>query len=280
MCRSKAQGGRRCPYHSHPGVNALWSARQAAERMATRLERAEARGLPDGPLQRRTEKLINAHERVCQREQALTADAGAPQTGVGSHRPLGPAKPTAADSITAERVNSMTWDEVSSFSNELGDDPEAWEKLEALVNEREAHEAEQEARAHDEEFKALLSNVRNGGDDPVSNPAARFNRKLTPHERVREEYECYVASQYFKAEEEVGFMLNKEGRAKGIDAYSLFSGPISRARKYGSEELQAWFGRNGRQTLVSYRYGALGWGSDAKAAARSRVEGFEHVANV
>lgn len=281
MCRSIAQGGRRCPYHSDPRVMAAASARQAADRMEGRVARAEASGITDEKLSRRVEKLVGAHERLNQREQAVTATGwGEHRAGAEGRQPVGPAKPTRADELTAERVNSMPWDQVADLGSELGDDPEAWDKLETLVNEREAREAEEQAQQHHEEFNAWLTGGGPGGDDPVTNPTARPARRLTQREQTREEYECYVASNYFQAEEEIGFMLNAEGRAKGIDAYSLFSGPISRARKYGSEELQAWFGRNGRMTLAGYRHQRLGWHSDSGAAQRQTIEGFDHVANV
>lgn len=299
MCRSIANGGRRCKYHDDPRIIALQSARQASKRMEERLSAAEANGISDDHLERRVGRLVEAHERTHQREQAVAA-AGSqgghsgPQGTAGNpggqqdtttdsadgRQPLGEARPSRASEITADRVNSMDWDELADLGADLDDDPDAWDRLETLVNEREAREAEEASQAQQDDFNAWLTGGSTGGDDPVTNPAARSSRKLTPHERAREEYDSYVASQYDNAENEIGFMLNKEGRAKGIDAYSLFSGPVSRAKKYGSEELQAWFGRNGRQTLASYRHSIMGWASDRKAAERARTEGFANVANV
>lgn len=281
MCRAKSHpsGGKRCPYHSDPRVMAAASARQAASRMEQRIARAEAAGIADEKLSHRVEKLVGAHERLNEREQAVTAGGwGEHRVGAEGRQPVGPAKPTVADEITADRVEAMSWDEVADLGGDLGDDPEAWDKLETLVNEREAREAEEAQQS--QQFDAWLTGGNTGGDDPLANPAARPARKLSPHERAREEYDSYVASQYFQAEDEIGFMLNNEGRAKGIDAYSLFSGPVSRVKKYGSEELQGWFGRNGRHTLSSYRHGVLGWDSDRKAAERARIEDFAHVAHV
>lgn len=280
MCRAIVEGGRRCPYHDDPRVKAAASARQAASRMEDRVARAEASGITDEKLGRRVEKLVAAHERANERQQAVTAGFGGAAAKEGQPQPLGPARPTRADEITADRVNSMDWDGVADLGSELGDDPEAWDKLETLVTEREAREAEEEEQKQDEEFHALLDGLARSRENLATNPAGRSRRKLTQREQTREEYESYVAAQYFKAEEDLGFLVNKKGQAKGIDAYSLFSGPISRARKYGSEELQAWFTQNGRQTLASFRHQMLGWESDRKAAQNSRVEGFDHVANV
>lgn len=281
MCRPIAEGGRRCPYHSDPRIKAIASARQASKRMEERLSAAETNGISDEHLERRVSRLVDAHERTHQREQAAAAGGlGGHQATAGGQQPLGEARPSRASEITADRVNSMDWDQLADLGADLGDDPDAWDKLETLVNEREAREAEEASQKEHDDFNAWLRGGTTGGDNPITNPAARRSRKLTAHEQAREEYESYVASQHDRAENEIGFMLNKEGRAKGIDAYSLFSGPVSRAKKYGSEELQAWFGRNGRQTLASYRHSIMGWASDRKAAERARTEGFEHVANV
>lgn len=279
MCRSKDQGGRRCPHHNAPEVRSLTSARQAARRMELRVTQADASGISNEKLSKRVEKLINAHERVSQREQAVTSlGLGGHRTGAEGRQAVGPAKPSQADGITAERITAMPWDQVAALSAELGDDPEAWDKLSTLVEEREAREAQEKARR--DEVNAWIRGGSTGGSDPVTNPAARASRRLSLREQSREEYENYVAGQYFAAEDEIGFLLNSEGRSKGIDAYSLFSGPVSRVKKYGSEELQSWFARNGRHTLSSFRHTLMGWGSDHKAAENARIEDFPHVAHV
>ncbi|MGJ9374354.1 hypothetical protein [Nesterenkonia sp. CF4.4] len=267
---------------------AALSARQAATRMEARIERAEAAGIPDEKLQRRMDKLIGAYERTTSREQAARAapaDGGAasPAAAQGDDsaadsRPaaIGPAKPSAADSITAARVHSMSWDELAEYSGSLGDDPEAWDKLEGLIDEREKRESSAA------EIRGWLETAPapDFDTDPVTNPAARPQRAVTPHERAREEFDCHRYAQHRKAENDLGYLLNAEGRAAGIDDLSLFSGPISRVKKYGSEELQAWFNEHGRMTLASFRHSLFGWASDARAAQRAKTQGFDHVANV
>lgn len=52
---------------------------------------------------------------------------------------------------------------------------------------------------------------------------------------------------------------------------------MSWVKKYGSEELNAWFAVNGRHTLASFRYGMFGWSSDDKASYRNRTQGWEHA---
>lgn len=50
-----------------------------------------------------------------------------------------------------------------------------------------------------------------------------------------------------------GNMLNRRGREAGIDERTLFRGPESRVRKYGSEELLNYFEENPRPTEAYFR---------------------------
>lgn len=274
MCRATSDAKyRRCPYHSNPKVMALASAKQAADRMAKRLEAAED-NLSDDELQTCVNRLTDAYQRVHDRTQA-TPETLSPATPAGDGpppEPLGTPTPSAADAITADRVEAMSWGELANLASDVWNDPEAANKLETLIEEKEAKEQQSNEWA--------TGAAPQINDDPISNPASRPQRKLTPHERAREEYDNYVYSQYLNMQNELSFTLNEEGKRKGIDDFSLFSGPVSRAKKYGSEELQSWFARNGRHTLSSFRHGLFGWSSDAKAAKNVSLEGFEHVAHV
>jgi hypothetical protein len=49
-----------------------------------------------------------------------------------------------------------------------------------------------------------------------------------------------------------GYMVNRRGREAGVDPRSLFTGPESRARKYGSDELLNYFEANA-QARLDYR---------------------------
>jgi hypothetical protein len=65
-----------------------------------------------------------------------------------------------------------------------------------------------------------------------------------------------------------GNMLNRRGREAGIDERSLFRGPESRVRKYGSEELLNFFDEMPRPTEAYFR------GDDTRlgrAGMRSRL---------
>ncbi|MFD8529421.1 phage minor capsid protein [Streptosporangium canum] len=93
---------------------------------------------------------------------------------------------------------------------------------------------------------------------------------------VRRMYAAWLDEQYVQAGEQAvrgGDFVTKEGRAKGIDPRSLFSGPASRARKYASEELLRWWQNNPRMTLTEFRAMWLGRDSDRKAAKQIRAGG-------
>lgn len=56
------------------------------------------------------------------------------------------------------------------------------------------------------------------------------------------EYDAAVEAQYQVAVEETnGYLVNKRGKAKDIDGWSLFKGSSSRAYLYASEELIAFW---------------------------------------
>lgn len=74
------------------------------------------------------------------------------------------------------------------------DDPEAMEKLEELVDAREAEEGGQ-----DNDSSAWQEPEPPYGEGGyVSNPTLRPTRRVTSHEVAREEYDNYVYSQYAK----------------------------------------------------------------------------------
>lgn len=70
---------------------------------------------------------------------------------------------------------------------------------------------------------------------------------------MREEFDLYVSNQYQRAENDLnGVLLNRLGYSKGISSESLFTGQWTRARKYASEELLAWWEDNGRMTMTEF----------------------------
>ncbi|MFK0004989.1 hypothetical protein [Paenarthrobacter sp. NPDC090522] len=239
------------------------NAKTSLRRLEKRQDALEAANAPMSKITRGMNRIVAAVTRLGEREQHAI-----PATNDNA---LPAPQPTRAGEITPETVNAASWDDIGGMYSTYGDDPEALEKLQLLVEEREEREAA------DVWGTGTAPTVGEG--DALTNPTLREERKLTPHEVAREEYDNYVYAQYRKCESELSFMVNKQGQAKGIDSFSLFQGPVSRVKKYGSEELQAWFAANGRHTLGSFRHAMFGWASDAKAARNARLEGFENVAH-
>lgn len=82
---------------------------------------------------------------------------------------------------------------------------------------------------------------------PIFTYAAELYREM------REEFELTVEAAHAAAEEGTrGAMLNKHGRAEGIDAYSLMTGPWSRVERYASPELIEWCELHGRPSVARF----------------------------
>lgn len=70
---------------------------------------------------------------------------------------------------------------------------------------------------------------------------------------MRDEFELYRESAYARAHEACrGELLNRTGKAAGVDAYSLFIGPEARAMRYASEELREHWTRHPRVTVADF----------------------------
>jgi hypothetical protein len=90
---------------------------------------------------------------------------------------------------------------------------------------------------------------------------------------VRRSYDEFTHVNYLQAEKATrGHMLNKRGLADGIDPLTLFTGPVSRARRYASEELTRWWATNGRMNLTQFRAQVLGGEKDKAAATKTRQQ--------
>jgi hypothetical protein len=63
-----------------------------------------------------------------------------------------------------------------------------------------------------------------------------------------------------------GYMLGPAGKKAGIDPWSLFTGPESRARKYASPELKEWWDQNGRPTITDFQAQLMGRKAGMKPA--------------
>lgn len=83
--------------------------------------------------------------------------------------------------------------------------------------------------------------------------SAIFMAAARLYAKMRTDYERYLEYSYDTALEGTGGVLvNKEGRALGIDGLDLFSGHKAYAMKYASEELHEWWKLNPRLTQAEY----------------------------
>jgi hypothetical protein len=107
-----------------------------------------------------------------------------------------------------------------------------------------------------------------GDDDKVRRAALAEVSRRDQADRARrarnavaaEWYDCAHA-QFVAAESATrGNLLNKRGRAAGLEPFTLWSGPASRAMAYASEELAEFWQSSPRFTVQAYR--------DQLAAAR------------
>jgi hypothetical protein len=90
-------------------------------------------------------------------------------------------------------------------------------------------------------------------DESEKRAAARQARARERRQAREQEYRDEVYRQWLTAEAETkGYMLNKAGRAAGIDERSLFTGPESRVAKYASRELLDFFDTHPRPTRASF----------------------------
>lgn len=286
MCRAISQGGRRCPYHSDDRVMSVASARTSIRRWEAKLYAAETAGADDATLHHALSKLGAAEVRLRDREQARvgTPVAHREPDHPAAH-PLPAPSPTQAHTITRERVDAMSWDELAQAHTRLVGDPEAQARLEELVEDREHRESialyTSPSRNLSEADLAWIRGENPNG--PTSSiPDGRVDdARVNQNDWARQQYDDYVAVHYDRAMVATnGQMVNEAGRLAGIDSYSLFSGPVARVKKYGSDELQGFFGQNGRHTFTSFRYSLFKWRSDYTAHENARNEDFRHVPHI
>lgn len=105
---------------------------------------------------------------------------------------------------------------------------------------------------HEEGFLQVVAEF-DRREDIEKNAAARKMRARERRQQREQEYRDEVYRMWLQAENETnGYMLNKAGKAAGIDERSLFTGPQARVAKYASRELRDFFDAHGRPTRVSW----------------------------
>lgn len=230
-------------------------------------------------------KAASAAERGRRRAPARESPPGAVSSGAGeggtatSGRVLRRLRRASADELleafhevstrppspATERALARIFDELGRREGEdLGDD-ERGRAVDRLVAEG-ASFAEAYAEVHGLDVAELSRQERMQLVDGQRRPGER--RDTT----IRRMYAEATYLEWLQAEEATrGNLLNRAGRAKGIDPVSLWSGPSARARKYASDELKQWWeDHGGRRTLTQYRAQFTG---DRRGAQAARLAG-------
>lgn len=285
MCRALARGGRRCPYHSDERIMSMYSAQTSVRRWERKLDASEQSN-DDQKMDHALDKLGAAMVRLRDREQARagTSVSMQPPQDTPATFSVGEPHPTRAGRYTTESVAAMSWDELADEHSRLHSDPAAQDRLEELMDEREANEREEIGRYEDDphtvagEREAAYQELgwdASAGDDAMYGNSAR---QISKTEEAQERYFEYVCAQHDRAEKATnGFMVTAEGRAKGYDGFTLFRSNTATIKKYGTPELQGFFAVHGRHTLGSFRWGMYHWQSDQKAYERYQAEDYGHA---
>lgn len=108
------------------------------------------------------------------------------------------------------------------------------------------------SESHEDGFLQIIAEI-NRRDESSRKADARKVRAKERRQLRESEYQDEVYRQWLTAEAETnGYMLNKAGRAAGINERSLFTGPESRVAKYASRELLDYFDAHPRPTRASW----------------------------
>lgn len=119
-----------------------------------------------------------------------------------------------------------------------------------------------EGRSYEDAYRDAYGDQGDQGDD------SGRRRGESRDKMRRRHFSELTALAVLQAETECrGYLLNKRGRAAGVDPASLFTGPRARAEAYASEELRRWWENNPRRTYAEYRAEAIG---DARTAGAAR----------
>jgi hypothetical protein len=278
MCRSCAEyppHGRRCPALTNPVRRRQAQIRQRIGRYDRAVRAASEVG---------DWAAVEKYVALLDRDVALHSGVHTPPAEGAGDGPADDGGLVAPDTMADEYTPAATvdWsdDDLLTAGTELGDDPAAQDQImttlewrEELAAARDADIATHEQQQRAERERAWSVAVDAEDASPLTNPARRPARRLSPEQACREEYDSFVHGSYVSAENDCrGAMLNRDGKAAGIDPSSLFCGPASRVRKYGSEELRTWFARNGRSTYGEWKYNWFGRESDRKAARNARYQ--------
>ncbi|WP_433357720.1 Eco57I restriction-modification methylase domain-containing protein (plasmid) [Microtetraspora malaysiensis] len=190
------------------------------------------------------------------------------------------------DPLKGLNLDTMDLGELVNLMGRV-DDPYSIARLTEAADRRESADREQEAK--DARIDELVATGRysyaeawaevNGVSEETlakQERAARFGGNdrrpgETGDQMVERHYRDWQASQFLAADAATkGYLLNRAGKAAGIDARSLFQGSWERAKKYASDELLNWWEDHGWMNKTEFRAQMLGRERDVRAAKTSR----------
>lgn len=252
MCRV---GGRRCPRHDEHR-RLIESARQRLSRYS-RLAAAST-----------TPRDV---ERNGQLFQAALTDLES-RTGISSSEPVPTPAPTRAGDYTWAKTAHWSDQELERALSTSWDDQQAVAAIEKLFDAREAVRGAVAASAPPDRAADVWAELEKQPHDLIERPGLREPKRLTAEQQARTDYETMKEVAYLQAEYEcAGQLLKAKYRNSGIDPRSLWVGPVTRALKYASPELQSVWARSGRLTWGAFRYQALHRTSDRAEHERART---------
>lgn len=285
VCRT---GGRRCP----ACTSSAGRAKHNDRRRKNRAIKAAVMKLPGAPEELRSAPPSRAKAWAKENGWAETVEAAASaattsggDSGAGQNVHDGdipPVPATRAGEFTAERTATWSDAQLEQALAEVWDDQQAVDAIAALIDSRQeadkAVEAALSGQYEDPRAQAWSQSPGWATSDPLTDPGRRPTSRLTADQQLRADYETYVDSQWLQAEADChGQLLTPEARQLGIDTRSLFSGSVTRAQKYASDELQSWWGAHGRLTLAAFRHQAFGRSSDRSAAEQAKLGHFDNA---
>lgn len=231
-----------------------------ADRKATKPVKPAKFGQTAPPTRSPDERRITAQAEIHTRLAAASVDQLTDAFRHISTRPSSPGQIKALREIDAELARREGVPDLR-----VDDDPYSRKMDDLISRGRSYADAYAEVRGLDP--ARLNHQERTALVDAERRPGERREQTL------RRMYAEHVAMSYVQAEAQTrGNVLTAEGRAKGVDPMSLWSGQTARARKYASDELkQHWESTGGRLTWTQFRaqYDVRGRG----AAEASRLAG-------
>lgn len=187
-------------------------------------------------------------------------------------------------SAPAAQIRSLSDDALAEHLAEVGDDEKAIGRILGELDRRDREQERKAARrkAREDAQEAEYDRLVDGGEDPESAYAKAYGVSEEKQRRqevisslrasgyrgsgldalVRDAYSEHARQAYLDAEAETnGYLIAHKWAASSSGPKNpavLFTGPDATARKYASDELLAYWEKNGRLTFEDFKASLLG----------------------